>query len=132
VEPLRIELATGPGEHALVLLVVWIGNLRHERGVAGTPADILRRARALAAGHARVSHTGLRLLDRLEDDVMLPAIAKVVFVDESILGALQEIRDFGTPLAHRWHAELWIRRRVVRPAMDELVKVTVGPIHRSL
>src|SRR5206468_12780499 len=128
----RIELAADPAKHGSMLVVTWIGDGADELGIARDAADILWRGRALARYDAGVSSARLRVVDGFKNNVMLPTIAEIVLVDETVFGQLQQVDEAGTALADHRHAVLVIRRPVARASMKELVQVAVGPTHRCL
>ncbi len=71
-----------PLQHALVLGMVRVGDCLDQRLVAVRAATILRRTRAFA-GHAdRVMGGRFGRLQLLEDDLVIPTVAKVVLILE--------------------------------------------------
>lgn len=65
-----------------MLLMGRIGHGLQEVLVARSPADILRRAGALAVHAERVPHPGIRQLHLLNVYAVLPVVAEVVAVNE--------------------------------------------------
>jgi hypothetical protein len=88
VEARGIEFATDlrvrPGPHFLVLLVGRVGEDLLELLVAGITADILRRAGAFARGASGVDVSGLGLGARLDEELVLPAVAEVIFLADAL------------------------------------------------
>jgi hypothetical protein len=84
VEALRIEPSTDPREHTVMLLVIGVADSFDERVVARVSANVFWRTHAPPPDDTRVSRFGLSLSDVLKNDVMLPAVPEIVFVDQTI------------------------------------------------
>src|SRR5207249_2456767 len=82
IELIGIE-RPAPLHKLLVLFMLRVGQSFKVLVEAPDPADILGRAGSLSFEAQRVLLTGLRLWAAFEQDLMFPAIAEVVLVDEA-------------------------------------------------
>jgi hypothetical protein len=78
------DLRVRPGLHFLVLLVGRVGEDLLELLVAGITAGILRRAGAFARGASGVDVSGLGLGARLDEELVLPAVAEVILLADAL------------------------------------------------
>src|SRR5207253_6347141 len=88
VEACGIELAADlrvrPGPHLLVLFVGRVGEDLLEPLVAGVAAGVLGWTGAFAPRAGRVGLAGLGLGARLDEELVLPAVAEVIFVADAL------------------------------------------------
>ena len=77
-----VELAADPLLHVPVVLVLRVADRCEEVGVAPRPAAVLGRAGPLPFDAPGVLGLGLPLDGPLEQDLVPPAVAEVVLVDE--------------------------------------------------
>ena len=82
IEGFRIEPATHPVEHLLVLLVVGILNRLHEFGVAPDAATVLGRTGPFALQAPRIPLPPLGQDASLEKNIVPPRITEVILVLE--------------------------------------------------
>jgi len=80
VNVLWIERTTTPLQHFFMFRMAWVGKNRQEMGVAGNPADIIRRTGPLAIEDPRVARSPLVIGDTLQEHFVLPAVTEVVLV----------------------------------------------------
>ena len=114
-----------------MLIVLRVGDGFDELRIAGVSSDILRRTGALAADHAGIRHSRLRLADLLEYDVVLPTVAEIVLVDEAILEPNEQVLNESPSFTDDRRAKLAVRRAVVRAPVNELVEVTAAARSRG-
>src|SRR5207253_3476837 len=77
------DLRVRPGPHFLVLFVGRVGEDLLELLVAGVAAGVLGRAGAFACGASGVGPAGFGLGACLNEDLVLPAVAAVIFVADA-------------------------------------------------
>ena len=82
-----------------MLLMLWITDSSEKLRVPGESANVFGRTGALAGDDTRVSHRRLRLGESLKHDVVLPAVAEIILVDEAVFGAVKQIAEPCPPLA---------------------------------
>src|SRR5438552_3934360 len=82
VELLGVEFATNPFQPLFVLWVVRVIQDLEELSIAPDATDVLGRTGSPAFEADRVCHTGLRLQQLLDDEVVLPSVAKVIFIQQ--------------------------------------------------
>src|SRR5262245_32490670 len=83
VDLLRVELPAHPLQHFFMALVLWVGNRLDELGVAPHPSTVLRWACPLTLDAPGILDLRLWFQGLLQDDLMLPRVAEVVFIGES-------------------------------------------------
>lgn len=80
IELLRIKPTAEPAKHALVLLMAGIVDQGQEIFIASDAATVFRRARSVAVEAPRILLALLPRRDRLQRDLVLPAVSEVVLV----------------------------------------------------
>src|ERR1035441_1494013 len=108
-EPCRVPRAANPFLHFLVLLVLWISHRVHKFGVTGASAAVLWRASVGSAQTDRMFEVRVGRQDLFDENLVLPTIAQVVFVNELLLRPRREIghgvallvQHLGVPFAVR-------------------------------
>src|SRR5690606_17493665 len=80
MKSLGIELASDPFQQLAVLLVVGVGDDFEEVRIAPDPAHILGGTGPLAFQAERIPRPGLGGRVALEADLVLPAVAEVIFI----------------------------------------------------
>ncbi len=115
----------------LVVSVVGIGHDRYKIVVPPDAADVVRRAGRPASEADRVGLRWLRRAHRLDQDLVVPAITKVVHVAEARAGVGHDVRQ---PRLVLVFVEIVDHVRIgVAHAVDgEIVKVVVVPTHHVL
>ena len=93
IELVGIECAAQPRKHFGVFGIPGIANRLHKISVAPHPADIFRRTSALTVQTARIARALFGLQDFLDDDVMLPTIAEIVEIDETVRNRRRDARS---------------------------------------
>ena len=101
-------------------------------GIAPNTPYILRRTVAFALDAARIADLWLRRQELLYDDLVLPTIAKVIFVDELLPHVAGDLVESNAALAYYLKPEVWVGFSVVDPVSDELVQVRIRPAHGDL
>ena len=61
--------------------------------VPGVSPDVFRRACALAGDDARVPQAGFGFSDAFQHDIVFPAVAEIVLVDETIPDSFQQVGE---------------------------------------
>ena len=101
IEGLRIERSADPLHHVLVLGMPRVCKSLEELYIPNVAPNVFRRAGALSSLDHRVATVIPGRQDRLEDHIMLPAVAEVVFVGQPVLGSAKHVTDGGLILATR-------------------------------
>ena len=91
-KPSRVPLAADPLLHLLVLFVFRFSQCREQFVVAVDAAAILWRARVASGQTGRMFECGVGRQDLFDEDLVLPTVAEVVFVDELLLRERREVR----------------------------------------
>src|SRR5271157_1373129 len=133
-ELLRVELASDPFHHFIVILMVWVTDGFEELGIAPDASHILRWTRSRPFEAAGVRNPRLRLQDFLKDDLVLPAVAKVILVDDpGCVLARVDLAEADAILVLDLHIVVVVRGfPKVLPVHDELVKMGIPPVHDNL
>src|ERR1017187_5828684 len=105
----RVPCAPNPLLHFLVLLVLWISHRVHKFGVTGASAAVLWRAGVGSAQTDLMFEVGVGRQDLFDENLVLPTIPEVVFVNELLLRPRREIghgvallvQHLGVPFAVR-------------------------------
>src|SRR5436190_5005145 len=135
VESLRIEGTSHPFQQFFVPLVLWIGHRLEQLFVTSDSAAILGRAGARASKTHRILRSGFGAQSFLDDNVMQPAVAHVIFVPHAALGTGDHIGQGRFGFApHFGAAEFreYIARGEVLPANHELMQMRIGPAQDML
>jgi hypothetical protein len=86
IERSRIEVLPCPLQYVLVLRMGGVFDGLKEVIVAGKTADVLRRTGAAPRENHREACRRQARVDLLKDNLVLPAVAEVVVVDQPVLG----------------------------------------------
>ena len=85
VEVLGVEPPANPFKHAVMLVMIGITDRLDELRIAWVSADVFWGAGALSGDDAWVSRSRLSIGHGFKHDVVLPAIAEIVFIDQTVL-----------------------------------------------
>src|ERR1019366_7478492 len=121
----RIPRAPNPFLHFLVLLVLWISHRLHKVGVAGASAAILWRAGVGSAQADRMFEVRVGRQDLFDENLVLPTIAEVVFVNKLLLRPRREIGHGVALLVQHLGVPFAVRLAVISAPRYKLVQVGV-------
>src|ERR1019366_6964629 len=124
-EPCRVPRAADPFLHFLVLLVLWISHRVHKFSVAGASSAVLWRAGVGSAQTDRMFEVGVGRQDLFNENLVLPTIAEVVFVNKLPLRPRREIGHVVALLGQHLVVPFAVRLAVISAPRYKLVQVGV-------
>src|SRR5450759_4153456 len=133
IEPLRIERAADPGEHAFMLIVLRILDGGQELQVAHYATDIIGWRGTFSGNAQGIKPVRIWLGNGIDLDTMAPAVTEVVFVNELANGLAENAPErvfLFVQYIQIFHVIVsWTEGFF---AKLEAVQMRVGPAHHEL
>ena len=141
IKPPRVPIIAEPFFHVFMVGVLWVGDDFEHLVIAGDAAAIIRRTRIFAGQTNDVFETGVRRQNFFRDNLVLPAVAKIVFVGEFRLRAGRNVGN-GVALLVQFFAA-HAAKFGIGPAVEsavapvgsadhEMMDVRIRPWHHAL